>query len=631
MKAYNINNIERKRANLALIGIFFLVIPVVMFMGIIKSQEVICEVAVTDGFAEVDNCGDLEDVVHTLNGEWKYAEGVYIDHEERLDLLNGSDIIDIKILPENRLNESSTTKTYFLDLKFTELIDENSRLSLAIPFLNDDVSIFLNGVQLKEYEPFESWMGTDIELQIYLLRDYIINEQETQELVISVNENSDNYGLYKREVMISDIATLYEHLQVQDGLQNLLVGMMIICILMGWINMLVLPGHNMLTSMTMFDSTLMLYFFFEVSRLPIHTFSYFFDGQFGEKEIRGIVLCLFCLTGYWGNRLSRDIFDPKNKVYPVLNILIGRIWIVGSIINLVFPQYYGREAIIITLIFYMFTMIILIKRVLHCKKQGKYTKIMAVQAYKAMYVGGLMGYDVITTNLYPRNNIILIAGYSIFFFLEFLMRANVQKETFDLTRQAKKELEEKVEERTAKLNKANENLRHLMHIDPLTNAYNRLYFESNILEEIEKNTDQGEYHLCLFDLDNFKYINDTYGHHIGDEQLVEAVEVVKRVINMDGVISRIGGEEFVVMFRNISDIEVVMMVENIRLGLEDIAKKDGRTTGSFGVTRYRSEDTRKSAFVRADQCLYHAKNNGKNCIVYEFTDRKIYDNTVTVL
>lgn len=628
MKAIKIDNIEKKRAKLALIGIFFLVVPVVIFMSGIKSKHVDVNIDVVNGFAVIDNYEGISDVVHSLHGEWKVAEGVYIKNEENLGILEDSNLIGLRDLPETKLNEVRSTRTYILDLEFTEEINQSSRLAIAIPFLSDDVQIFLNGNMLQEYEPFESWIGTDIELKIFLLRDYIINDQELQQLVISVNESGDNYGLYKREILISDIASIYERLQVQDGLQNLLVGMMIICILMGWINMLILPGHNMLTSMTMFDSTLMLYFFFEVCRLPVHTYTYFFDGQFGEKVIRGIVLSLFCLTGFWGNRISRDIFDPNIEVNKNQDMLIGRLWLFGAVINLLFPQYYGAEAIIVTLLFYTFTMDLLIKKILHCKKQGKYTRVMKIQAYKAIYVGGLLGYDIITTNLYPRNNIVLIVGYSIFFFLEFLMRANVQKETFDLTKLAKEDLERKVKERTDKLNQANKNLQQLMHIDPLTNAFNRLYFESKLLEEIEKKQELEKYHLCLFDLDNFKYINDTYGHHIGDEQLIEAVEAVKNVIKENGVISRIGGEEFMILFRNMADLSVLTMVDNIRLELEKISSREGRTTGSFGVTKYRSDDTKKTVFIRVDQCLYHAKNNGKNCVVYEFDERKIYDATV---
>lgn len=631
MTRNSIDELARKRAIWALLGIIFLVVPVVVFMWYIQLREIKCDVEITNGIALVDNHEDLYGVVHTLNGEWHYAEDVYIDEEERLTLLNGSSILTLRNLPESKLNEAKGQKTYILDLVFTEDIGDTSRIAIGIPFLNTDVKVFLNGTKLETYEPFKSWLGTENEIQLFLLRDYIVNDQDTQKLVISVNENGDNYGLYKREVMISDISTFYEQMQVQDGIQNLLVGMMIICILMGWINMLILPGHNMLTSMTMFDSTLMLYFFFEVCKLPIHTYYIFSGGEYGEKVIRGVVLGLFCMTGYWGNRISSDIFDPKKEVAPKKNIIIGRVWLVGALINFIFPQYYGREAILITLIFYISTMDVVIKRINKCKANGKYTPVMKTQAYKALYVGGLLGYDIMTTNIYPRNNAILVVGYSIFFFMEFLMRANVQKETFDITRQAKKDLEKKVEERTEKLNKANENLLKLMHIDPLTNAYNRLYFESTLLDEIEDNKDKVNYHLCLFDLDNFKSINDTYGHQIGDEQLVEAVESVKRAINEHGVISRIGGEEFVILFKDMEDLEVVLMVENVRLALEKLSEKEGRTTGSFGVTKYRREDSRKATFIRVDQCLYHSKNNGKNCITYEFDERKIYDNKLEII
>lgn len=629
----NLDEVAKKRAIGALIGIIGIIIPVTLFMMFVKNQQADENIDVKNGVAIIDSDMDFGEVVFTLNGEWMCADNVYVESVESLELLLASNVFELRTLPETRLDQVKEQKTYSLDLVFESVVSEFSRAAIAIPFLYEDTKLYLNGMEMEPYEPFSSLMGTDTELHIYLLKDYMVDTTERQKLVITVNEEGDDYGLFRREVMISDVSTFYEQVQVEDGLQNLFVGMMIISILMGWINMLIMPRHNMLTSMTMLDTTLMMYFFFVVCKLPVHTFNALLGGVYGEQIIRGIVLGLFCLAGYWGNRLGRDIFDPDREIGVLEDKILGGVWIFGAVINTIFPQHYGTVAKFFTLLVFMYTFKLLIQRILRCRKKGQYDVVQKIHAFKAMIVGALLTYDLLTLNVYPRNNNILLAGYCLFFFIQLLMRANVHKEAFDVIREDKKVLEVKVEERTKELFEANENLRNLMNIDPLTKAFNRLYFEETLLNEIEMSVTNKEhsFHLCLFDLDNFKHINDTYGHQVGDEQLIDAVKATKNVIGDQGIISRIGGEEFVVMFKDMTDVKVILMVENIRLELEKLSEKEGRTTGSFGVTRYKNDDTRKSAFIRVDQCLYHSKNHDKNCITYEFTERKIYDNTIAKL
>lgn len=632
MNKSNLDILARKRAIWAFLGIIFLLILVGIFMYVVKFQLTEYDAQITNGIVMMEHESDFSDTIYNLNGEWLVLEGVYIGAEECLsESLDREKLAPID-LPETRLSEVKTAKTYVLNLSLSDDVHENSKLAIAVPFIYKDTKLYLNGSELVPHEPFNSWMGTKTQLQLYLLVDHIENGQEYQELIVTVNEQGNNYGLYRREIMISDVATFYEQMQMNDGIQNLLIGMMIIGILMGWINMLILPHHNMLTSMTLFDTTLMLYFFFGISKLPMQTIYAMTGDSYGELVLRGITLILYCLTGFWGNRISRDIFDPEVEVSPKRDRFISNFWLLGAVINAIIPQYFGELAIIVYLLFYTFTMDILIRRILLCHRKGQYNIVMRIHVYKAIFVGAILGYDIWTINVYPRNNTILLVGYCLFFLLEFLMRANVHKEAFDTIREDKKALAEKIDARTKELNLANENLRELMHMDPLTKAYNRLYFEETLLKEIEgRRSDSKNYHLCLFDLDNFKSINDTYGHQVGDEQLVDAVNATKKVVGDDSVVSRIGGEEFIVLFRGKTDLQAVLFAEKIRLELEKLSSKDERTTGSFGVIRYELNDNRKSAFVRVDQCLYHSKNNGKNCVTYEFTQRKIFDNTKSQL
>ncbi|WP_333023606.1 PleD family two-component system response regulator [Wolbachia endosymbiont of Pentidionis agamae] len=158
--------------------------------------------------------------------------------------------------------------------------------------------------------------------------------------------------------------------------------------------------------------------------------------------------------------------------------------------------------------------------------------------------------------------------------------------------------------------------------DPLTNCFNRRYFDmhlKNIIKDsILKNK---ELSLMIIDIDYFKQVNDEFGHNAGDELLRQMSKIIYENIRITDLLARFGGEEFIVVMpdTNISNAaEVAQRVCNIiaqeSFKLVDITI---RKTVSIGVTKALDCDLNNiKAFIeRADQCLYKAKNTGRNKVV----------------
>lgn len=173
------------------------------------------------------------------------------------------------------------------------------------------------------------------------------------------------------------------------------------------------------------------------------------------------------------------------------------------------------------------------------------------------------------------------------------------------------------------------NLERTVFHDKLTGAMSRHWMHERILEEIsllerketarmagEKDRARDTFSIALFDLDNFKKINDIYGHNAGDIVLQNTVKIVKNTIRLADHVSRWGGEEFLLLFRetNLSDAQYI--VEKIKNSLANsIVETEGKRlycTASFGITEYTIKDSVETIVHRTDRAMYEAKNSGKN-------------------
>ncbi|MBL8516104.1 MAG: GGDEF domain-containing protein [Betaproteobacteria bacterium] len=166
----------------------------------------------------------------------------------------------------------------------------------------------------------------------------------------------------------------------------------------------------------------------------------------------------------------------------------------------------------------------------------------------------------------------------------------------------------------AELEQKNKELETLSTTDRLTGLANRLRMETALAQELSRSDRHAHaLSLILLDIDYFKRVNDTHGHHVGDAVLQEVARVLSQNIRKTDLLGRWGGEEFLILCLDTGAEAATVLAEKIRAALaaHDIPIA-GRKTGSFGVCSYRAADDIKSMMIRADAALYRAKESGRN-------------------
>ena len=150
--------------------------------------------------------------------------------------------------------------------------------------------------------------------------------------------------------------------------------------------------------------------------------------------------------------------------------------------------------------------------------------------------------------------------------------------------------------------------------DKLTGLYNRLKLDELMLIKIEEfSRYKTDFSIILIDIDDFKMVNDTYGHDVGDYVLQTLANILKENVRISDIVSRWGGEEFIIVCSNTDLSECKVIAENLRVLVEETNfEKVGRKTISLGITQFHENDDAKSIFKRADDALHEAKSKGKN-------------------
>ncbi len=178
----------------------------------------------------------------------------------------------------------------------------------------------------------------------------------------------------------------------------------------------------------------------------------------------------------------------------------------------------------------------------------------------------------------------------------------------------------------SKLKQAEEKLRYLAHHDTLTDLPNRYYFQGHLDEALKLAEREGKRLGLLFlDLDNFKNVNDSLGHQIGDELLLCVARRLYKSLSRHDVIARHGGDEFLVLVENIEDrAELRHVADHIQDSLRRPIAVDGHEfsiTVSIGISLYPDNSQTCDSLLRnADVAMYKAKRNGRNQVAFYTQD-----------
>lgn len=156
--------------------------------------------------------------------------------------------------------------------------------------------------------------------------------------------------------------------------------------------------------------------------------------------------------------------------------------------------------------------------------------------------------------------------------------------------------------------------------DPLTGLGSRAALENSLSRDLGlAKRHCHPFSLLIVDIDKFKGVNDKYGHSAGDAVLKEVAQAIAAAARQTDQAFRYGGEEFVVLLEKTDEDGAITIAERIRRNIEKLVPsyqgKKIPTTASIGVATVGKNDSTEALFDRADQALYHAKNNGRNQVI----------------
>jgi len=169
------------------------------------------------------------------------------------------------------------------------------------------------------------------------------------------------------------------------------------------------------------------------------------------------------------------------------------------------------------------------------------------------------------------------------------------------------------------LKEALENERRLARTDSLTEAMNSRYFLELVQNEVERASRYGRpFSLAYLDCDNFKRVNDRFGHTIGDDVLRMVVHGVNRQLRSTDIIGRLGGDEFAILFPETDRVAAQVVISRIREGLRaEMEDHHWEVTFSIGVlTCEGGKCTSEDLIQQADNLMYSVKRDGKNNVRY---------------
>lgn len=170
-----------------------------------------------------------------------------------------------------------------------------------------------------------------------------------------------------------------------------------------------------------------------------------------------------------------------------------------------------------------------------------------------------------------------------------------------------------------RLKAALERIERLAIRDDLTGLFNRRHFMSLVEAERRRSARDGSpFCLCLIDIDHFKRINDFFGHHVGDQVLIEFARLLGKLTRETDCLARYGGEEFILILTRTDKSQAFQLVQRIRQGIElnrfSALPPDYPMTASFGVVQYEMVLPLNDNLILADGALYRAKDQGRNAV-----------------
>jgi len=170
----------------------------------------------------------------------------------------------------------------------------------------------------------------------------------------------------------------------------------------------------------------------------------------------------------------------------------------------------------------------------------------------------------------------------------------------------------------ARIKTLNNRLLHLASTDIMTKLNNRMQFDLQLSKHIRKiEKHGGTFSIIYIDVDNFKQINDTFGHHTGDQVLITVAEQIRKLDKKNNIVARYGGDEFIILSPDTDIRHAAQLAEELKRSIREQSTDDiPPFSCSFGVAEYDDRLNSNHNLLQAvDKALYKAKNRGRNSVV----------------
>lgn len=248
-------------------------------------------------------------------------------------------------------------------------------------------------------------------------------------------------------------------------------------------------------------------------------------------------------------------------------------------------------------------------------KVGFYWLIIVAGTIGVIQFGGLAetNYNTFDILSFFTYLIILLSIFNLYEKMKIAQSNNLVELNADLENLVQKRTEE-LEIANNELTKEKMVLKQLSSRDSLTGLFNRFKLEESFkYEQTQSKCSKADLSVIIIDLDDFKSVNDTYGHNVGDKFLMEIAEILQTSFRDVDTVGRWGGEEFLILLPKTNLENSQELAEQVRKKIERYPFTEiGHRTASFGVATLRNNESLSNLLSRADQALYSAKANGRN-------------------
>lgn len=550
----------------------------------------------------------------SLRGQWEFYPGVFLRDEQSLagHVFDAPQMADV---PANGLYASSALGTYRLRFRVgAQPLD----YSMLLPCENDVYYLYVNGALVRS--PYDDGASPRSAFFYATCLHQIALDpaREYQEIVISANGRAGDSLLYKSTPLLGSRDTMSDVWVWAWGNSLFEVGLLIVLLLNGLLFMVIRPRHVQLNLLTVFD---MLFIFrvllgiYSVRQFIMQSLPFLPNTDMDLMRVQYALIFWGCVAGL---RFIMSVTDHRAGVERYVVIGFSTLLLAMSAACFVIPIQWEGAANMGLLAVYLIALPWLCLRLVQ-RYRAKPNRVFLFLIIKCMLIFGTILLDILGFAHAWFSFRVIIYLYLITFLTNLVFRLLEFNSKYNELSAFNANLENIVRERTVQLTEANHKLALISERDPLTGAYNRLYFDEKIREMIERQAIAPfSLYLAMFDLDHFKRINDQFGHDEGDETLCEFARIVTQALDERTSFARVGGEEFVLLLRDMTSEQAHAFIEALRVSVESNARDNPRrTTASFGLVRYRTGMSFKAFMKRADECLYEAKNGGRNRTVAE--------------